>query len=110
MALSLYLGLPPFTLNYDVLHSSWQNKNGHSWGEEDSRAGRNNHAYHHTLHDKNFGIFNIVLDMYMGTAANKPRTNEYGEWVVTKEHDEKEGLATFKFEIHGEPVYRYDSK
>ena len=36
---------------------------GHSWKHDDAPGGVNNHTYHHTLHDKNFGIFGITLDL-----------------------------------------------
>lgn len=47
----------------------WTNKTGHSRTGHD-REGVNRHADHHLFHRKNYGIFNALLDMYMGTNTN----------------------------------------
>ena len=81
IVLSNLFGVPPFSFNFFVIQMSWWNKWGHVRGQRD-KEGRNNHANHHTLHSKNFGIFNILLDLYFGT--NQTDGLEVGEYSVSK--------------------------
>lgn len=77
---ALVLGIPPPFLNPEILRWSWENKVGHTRAEGGT-MGRNMHCDHHTRHNKNFGIFSCLLDMYMGTLTEKD-TYTYGDFDV----------------------------
>ena len=102
-AFALYLGAPPFTFNAAVIEQSWWNKRAHSWtrGDRDGAAdgGQNNHARHHTLHTKNFGIFNIGLDLAFGTAADGADVRAYRKWAIARLETGKgrNALVTLRF-------------
>lgn len=75
------LGIAPPSLGYHILMISWTNKTGHTRKEESS-GGLNHHTDHHVLHNKNFGIYNSLMDLYFGTNAT-PGTNEFAEYIVS---------------------------
>jgi len=53
---------------------------------------RNHHANHHTLHSKNFGIFNPLMDMYFGTdkRSKLDNFNVVENFLVRKRETEDE--------------------
>ena len=80
-----WAGLPPTLANLHAMAVGLGNKYGHVMLEGDA-AIDNFHADHHVIHNKNFGIFHCLLDLYLGTCARRegyplqvnivPATNE----------------------------------
>jgi hypothetical protein len=77
------LGVPPPTLNYYVLQQSWSNKIGHT-RKVDGSGGCNHHADHHTVHVRNFGIYNALVDMHFGTNHPSNDAYEFGGYTITR--------------------------
>lgn len=67
---------------------SWANKVGHTRKFE-TGGGSNHHADHHTIHRKNFGIYNPVLDMLF--ESNHPSNTEYpfGAYMIHRIQDKE---------------------
>jgi sterol desaturase/sphingolipid hydroxylase (fatty acid hydroxylase superfamily) len=82
------LRLTPPTLCSGVLLTSWTNKTGHTRGDSEAH-GVNHHCDHHTYHNKNFGIFSCVLDLYFGTNAPHSDSCEFAGYMVTKKQQEE---------------------
>eukprot|EP00939_MAST-03C_sp_MAST-3C-sp1_P002437 g2437.t1 len=93
---SLYVGIPPPTLNPHVLYLSWTNKVGHSENVEDD-GGCNFHTDHHVRSSKNFGIFDALLDMYFETAVQSEcyeLCDAGRKWKIKKEQKKSEDDGT----------------
>eukprot|EP00301_Raphidiophrys_heterophryoidea_P006745 c12696_g1_i1.p1 GENE.c12696_g1_i1~~c12696_g1_i1.p1 ORF type:complete len:495 (-),score=87.80 c12696_g1_i1:400-1824(-) len=89
----------PTTLSYHTLLISFSNKVGHTRKLNDA-GGVNHHADHHTVHSKNFSIYNCLMDMYFGT--NHPNNEKFFfanyivEKVVKKNEKNRDGIF-FRF-------------
>ena len=84
VAVAVGFGVLPPALSFHVLANDWGNKVGHT-RKVDSSDGANHHADHHTLHNKNFGIYNCLLDMYFGTNAPNSDRAEHSGCIITRE-------------------------
>jgi hypothetical protein len=80
---ALRLGLLPVSLAATPLYLSWTNKVGHT-RKQQVQGGVNNHCDHHTFHNKNFGIYNISLDVLLGTQADTGKKMEVGSYILTR--------------------------
>ena len=78
---ALSFGYPPLSFNPWIIYISWTNKVGHTRQAEPTICGLNNHVDHHEYHDKNFGIYNPLLDIFFGTDA--PNATQYRGYQVT---------------------------
>lgn len=97
------LGMAPPSLNYHTLMTSWSNKMGHSRSIE-SHGGLNHHADHHVLHSKNYGIYNCLLDMYLGTNSDNAYY-DFAEYTISKAEC-ADGSSTFRFCSIAKPKLR----
>ena len=82
VAVAAGFGVLPPALSFNVLANDWGNKVGHT-RKADASDGANYHADHHTLHNKNFGIYGCLLTC---TLAPTPlaMTVEYAGCVITR--------------------------
>jgi hypothetical protein len=63
------LGVVPPFLNGHNLWLSWTDKLGHTMKTSDVN-GQNAHPQHHVVHQRNFGIYAMAIDMIFGTCVN----------------------------------------
>ena len=67
--LAAAFGIAPATLNARTLYHSWTDKVGHTL-KEVNKDGCNAHPEHHIYHTKNYGIFDMGIDLLYGTCAD----------------------------------------
>jgi hypothetical protein len=68
-AIASCLGIPPPMLNFNNLYLSWTDKVAHTL-KTDSANGVNGHPLHHVHHTRNYGVYNMSIDMVFGTCVN----------------------------------------
>lgn len=90
------LRITPPSLSAYVLYLSYTNKIGHSRAQH-AVGGNNAHVDHHTHHNKNYGIYSMLLDMYFDTCTDNARY-EYGACMITKTLSEDGAAAVFTFQ------------
>jgi hypothetical protein len=86
-------GILPLSLSFHTLYLSWTNKTGHTRKAE-AHGGNNNHCDHHTYHSKNFGIYNLTMDLLFGTNADTGLPIEIGSYILTRA--EEQGRITLE--------------
>jgi len=99
IALGLFrLPLVPTSISYQTLLISHSNKVGHTRKHNDA-GGVNHHADHHTVHSKNFSIYNCLLDMYFGT--NHPNNDRFffANYIVEKVSQKVSGREMVVFRL-----------
>ena len=95
LLLLAWTGLPPTMANLHVMTVSLGNKYGHVM-LEGGAAIDNFHADHHVIHNKNFGAFHCLLDLYLGTCA---RPEGYRLQVKGNYHTRNRSLSQYCIRI-----------